>query len=75
MGGGGPGTADAQHVAFDTTWSTFSSSSPPGPITPQDPNGQYLNIANSLGLPPFPATYGHNSVTFMGAKGQITIAP
>jgi len=75
VGGGGPGQAGAQHVAFDTTWFTFSSPSPPSPITPQDPNGQYLNIANNLGLPPFPATYGHYSVTFMGAKGQITIAP
>jgi hypothetical protein len=72
LGGGGAG---AQHSAFDVTWSEFSSPSAPSPITPTDPHGNYLNISNSLGLPPFPATYGHYSVNFMGAKGEITIAP
>jgi hypothetical protein len=73
VGGGGGG--GAQHVSFDPTWSEFSSPSAPSPITPTDPNGNYLNVSNSIGLPPFPATYGHYSITFMGAKGQITIAP
>lgn len=75
VGGGGPGTAGAHHSSFDVTWSQFSSASAPSPITPTDPNGRYLNISNALGLPPFPATYGHYSVSFMGAAGQITIAP
>jgi hypothetical protein len=75
VGGGGQGTAGAGHLAFDVTWSTFSSPSAPSPITPTDPNGQYLNVSNPLGLPPFPATIGHYSVSFMGAKGQMTIAP
>jgi hypothetical protein len=74
-GGGGPGQAGAEHVAFDSTWVEFSSPSAPSPITPTDPNGNYLAVSNSLGLPPFPATYGHYSVSFMGASGQITIAP
>jgi hypothetical protein len=73
VGGGGGG--GAQHFSFDPTWAPFSSPSAPSPITPTDRNGQYLNISNSLGLPPFPATYGRYSVTFMGAHGQITIAP
>ncbi|MBO0692636.1 MAG: hypothetical protein J2P58_07045, partial [Acidimicrobiaceae bacterium] len=75
VGAGGPGTAGAQHEAFDTTWTTFPSQAAPSPITPSDPNNEYLNVANDLGLPPFPATYGHYSLTFMGAKGEITIAP
>lgn len=32
-------------------------------------------LSGALGLPPMPATYGHYSVSFMGAKGQETIAP
>jgi hypothetical protein len=75
VGGGGPGGAGAGHSAFDSTWEMFSSPVAPSPITPTDPNGEYINVDNSLGLPPFPATYGHYSITFMGAKGQITIAP
>jgi hypothetical protein len=75
VGGGGPGGAGAGHIAFDSTWSTFSSPSAPSPITPTDPNGEYISVANNLGLPPFPATYGHYSISFMGAKGEITIAP
>ena len=73
--GPGGGGAGAQHSSFDPSWQEFSSPSAPTPITPTDPNGNYLGISNSLGLPPFPATYGHYSITFMGAKGQITIAP
>lgn len=75
VGGGGPGNAGAQHVAFDSTWELFSSPVAPTPITPTDPNGRYINVDNALGLPPFPATYGHYSVNFLGAKGEITIAP
>lgn len=75
VGGGGPGGAGAGHISFDSTWTTFSSPVAPSPITPTDPNGEYLNIDNPVGLPPFPATYGHYSVNFMGAKGEITIAP
>ena len=75
VGGGGPGQAGAGHIAFDSTWSTFPDPNPPSPITPTDPNGQYIHVVNSIGLPPFPATYGHYSISFMGAKGQITIAP
>lgn len=56
-----------------------SSPVPPSPITPLDPNGEYIVFTDStsgaLGLPPMPATYGHYSVSFMGAKGQETIAP
>ena len=73
--GAGGGGAGAQHFSFDPTWSTFSSPNAPTPITPTDPNGNYLNVDNSIGLPPFPATFGHYSVSFMGAHGQITIAP
>jgi hypothetical protein len=76
VAGGGPGSAGAGHISFDSTWESFSDPlGPPSPITPLDPNGQYINVDNALGLPPFPATYGHYSITFMGAKGQITIAP
>ena len=75
VGGGGPGGAGAGHFSFDSTWTTFSSPVAPTPITPTDPNGEYINVANALGLPPFPATYGHYSITFLGAKGEITIAP
>jgi len=75
VGGGGPGQAGAGHISFDPTWSMFSSPQAPSPITPTDPNGEYINVSNNLGLPPFPATPGHYSVTFMGAHGQVTIAP
>jgi len=75
VGGGAPGGAGAQHVAFDSTWTTFSSPVAPSPITPTDPNGEYISVANPVGLPPFPATYGHYSISFLGAKGEITIAP
>lgn len=72
---GGSGPAGAQHFSFDPTWSTFPSSSAPTPITPTDPNGEYLAISNPVGLPPLPATYGHYTVSFLGATGEITIAP
>jgi len=71
-GGGGSG---AQHFSFDPTWTTFYSSSAPTPVTPTDPNGLYLNIVNNIGLPPVPATYGHYKVNWMGATGEITVAP
>lgn len=29
----------------------------------------------ALGIPPMPATYGDYSVSFIGAKGEETIAP
>jgi len=74
-GAGGPGLQGAGHISFDSTWSTFSSATPPTPVTPTDPNGQYIYVANSIGIPPFPATYGHYSISFLGAKGEITIAP
>jgi len=75
VGGGGPGSAGAGHIAFDSTWETFSSPVPPTPVTPTDPNGEYINVDNGVGLPPFPATYGHYSIRFLGATGEITIAP
>lgn len=79
VGGGGPGQAGAGHIAFDPTYIVISSPSPPSPITPVDPNGEYIIFTDPLsavlGLPPMPATYGHYSVSFMGAKGQETIAP
>jgi hypothetical protein len=42
VGGGGPGLAGAEHLAFTTTWSMFPSPVPPSPITPADPNNEYL---------------------------------
>ena len=75
VGGGGPGLQGAGHISFDSTWSTFSSASPPTPVTPTDPNGQYIYVVNSIGIPPFPATYGHYSIRFLGATGEVTIAP
>jgi hypothetical protein len=79
VGGGGPGQAGAGHVGYDPTWIVISSDTPPSPITPVDPHGQYIVYTDptsvALGLPPMPATYGHYSVSFMGAKGQETIAP
>ena len=77
--GGGPGSAGAGHIAYDPTWMVISSPVPPSPITPVDPNGEYIVFTDAtsgaLNLPPMPATYGHYSVSFMGAKGQETIAP
>jgi hypothetical protein len=80
--GGGAGSAGAGHIAYDPTYEVISSpDGPPGgsPITPVDPNGKYIVFTDptsaALGLPPMPATYGHYSISFMGAKGQETIAP
>ena len=78
--GGGPGSAGAGHSAFDGTWIQISSpGGPPSPITPVDPHGEYyvFTDANSMatGIPPVPATPGHYSISFAGAKGEITIAP
>ncbi len=78
--GGGPHSAGAGHSGFDGTWTEISSpDGPPSPITPVDPNGNYLVFtdANSvaMGIPPVPATPGHYSISFLGAKGEETIAP
>lgn len=77
--GGGSHSAGAGHTAYDPTYIVISSPIPPSPVTPVDPNGEYLIFTDAtsaaLGLPPMPATYGHYSVSFMGAKGQETIAP
>jgi hypothetical protein len=80
IGGGGPGSAGAQHVGYDGTWIEISSpSGPPSPITPVDPNGKYFVFNDptsvALNLPPMPATNGHYSLSFAGAEGQETIAP
>jgi hypothetical protein len=80
VGGGGPGQAGAGHIAFDPTFTVISSpAGPPSPITPVDPNGEYIVFTDptsaALGLPPMPATYGHYSIGFMGARGEETIAP
>jgi hypothetical protein len=75
VGGGGPGLQGAGHISFDSTWTMFSSPVPPSPVTPTDPNGEYIVVANNVGLPPFPATPGHYSISILGAQGQITIAP
>jgi len=71
--GGGPGGAGAFHTSFDSTWIEFHSPVPPGPVA--DPNGNYLMLNDLFGLFPVPATYGHYSVSFEGATGEITIAP
>lgn len=75
---GGPG-GGAGHTSYDPAWQKFYSPTAPTPITPTDPNGWYLYIAGSPdgSVHPFivPATYGHYSLSFMGAFGQITIAP
>jgi len=75
VGGGGPGSAGAGHISFDSTWEMFSSPVAPSPVTPTDPNGLYINVDNNVGLAPFPATPGHYSISLLGAKGEITIAP
>jgi hypothetical protein len=79
IGGGGPGSAGAQHVGYDGTWIEIQSPTPPSPITPQDPNGNYIVFTDptsvALNLPPMPATVGHYSVSFAGAEGQETVAP
>jgi hypothetical protein len=69
---GHPG-GGALHQSFDSTWVSFSSSMPPGPVT--DPNGKYILIQDPFGLFPVPATMGHYSVSFEGAKGQIQVSP
>lgn len=75
--GAGGGFAGAHHMSFDSHWITFYSPTAPTPISPTDPNGQYLGIQTppEVGLPPLPATYGHYQISFMGATGEITIAP
>jgi hypothetical protein len=77
--GAGGGGAGAGHMSYDPTWYLFTSPTPPSPITPKDPNNRYLYISGSPdgSAEPFivPATYGHYSLTFMGAFGQETLAP
>ena len=75
--GAGGGPAGAGHVSFDSTWTKVSLNSAPSPVTPTDPHHTYLFITSPQGmnLPPLPATYGHYAVSFLGATGQITIAP
>lgn len=77
--GAGGGPAGAGHVSFDGMWSTFPSRTAPSPYTPTDPNGLYLSIGsnstNGPHLPPFPATYGHYSLSYNGSVEEITIAP
>ena len=79
VGGGGPGLAGAFHQALDVTWQAFSSPVAPTPITPTDPNGNYLSFSGPPGPNQFalvvPATYGHYTLTLDGAKAEITIAP
>jgi len=76
IGGGGPGLAGAGHQSLDGTW-TYTTT--PGPITPTDPNGEYLAIGGGGGGGGggliVPATYGHYTVTAMGLTGQIQVAP
>jgi hypothetical protein len=33
------------------------------PKPPSDPNRNYLNVVNTVGLPPFPPTYDHYSIS------------
>lgn len=77
--GAGGGGAGAGHSSYDPNWYRFYDPAPPSPITPKDPNNEYLFIAGSPdgSVEPFivPATYGHYSLTFMGAFGQETLAP
>ena len=69
---GHPG-GGAFHQSIDSTWFSFPSSSPPGPVA--DPNDHYLVINDPFGLFPVPATMGHYSVSFEGAKGQNQFSP
>lgn len=63
----------AFHLPFDSTWFEFQSPVQPGPVA--DPNGNYLVLNDPFGLFPVPATYGHYSVSFEGATGEVTVAP
>jgi hypothetical protein len=63
----------AFHQSFDSTWFEFQSPFQPGPVA--DPNGNYLVLNDLFGLFPVPATYGHYSVSFEGATGEVTVAP
>lgn len=77
--GAGGGGAGAGHDSYDPSWHVFTSSVPPSPIVPKDPNNRYIYISGSPDgqIEPFivPATYGHYSLTFMGAFGQEQVAP
>lgn len=63
----------AFHLSVDSTWVSLSSSEPPGPVA--DPYGKYLVINDEFGLFPVPATFGHYTVNFEGATGQIQVSP
>lgn len=81
----------AGHESYDPAWqlltgvtqTPFLTGGPVDPanplLAPTDPNGNYLSIAPSPdgGVPPFtvPATFGHYSISWDGASGQITVAP
>jgi hypothetical protein len=77
--GAGGGGAGAGHVSYDPSWYVYTSSVPRTPTTPKDPNNRYIHIDGTSDgqIAPFdvPATYGHYSVSFMGAFGQEQIAP
>jgi hypothetical protein len=69
--------AGAGHISYDPHWSIVTSSSPPDPTSPVDPNGEYIIIDGGTDGPSFvvPATYGHYSLSLFGAFGQVQIAP
>ena len=72
--------AGAGHISYDPNWwIVYRPDGPPDPTSPVDPNGQYIIIDGVPGpnSHPFvvPATYGHYSVSFLGAFGQVQIAP
>ena len=77
--GAGGGGAGAGHSSYDPSWYRFYDPNPPSAIVPKDPNNEYLYISGSPdgSVEAFvvPATYGHYSLTFMGAFGQETLAP
>lgn len=74
---GAGGGAGAGHISYDPHWWIMSSSVPPDPTSPVDPNGQYIIIDGGANAPFFvvPATYGHYKLSLLGAFGQIQIAP
>lgn len=63
----------AFQTSFDSTWFSFQSPVPQGPVP--DPNGNYLVINDPIGLFPVPATAGHYAVSFEGATGEIQVSP
>ena len=69
--GGGRGSAGAGHIAYDPTWMVISSPVPPSPVTPVDPNGEYIVFTDATSgagyrrVQPPPAT---TASAPMGAK-------